>query len=290
MKTKYVIITSAYNEEENILHCLKSVVKQTILPQEWIIVNDGSTDSTREIIEKYITDYPWIKIINKKKVEVEFGAHAIINFYLGVGSLSDLNYQYIVQLDADISIDRTDFFEYQLRLFDIDSELGISSGLTYSIIDNKKVLTKRLYWRTGGATKMYRKECLIDIGGLKPIFSWDGLDVYQAMYKGWKSRTCFDLHVNHLGKIRMQDRNKQNSLLKIKGSTMYKRGYPVEFIVLKFFNYLFKDRANAFSFINGYITAYRSKTERLVSRSEMRFIRKVQYLRILDKFTKKQLL
>lgn len=291
MKTDYVIITSAYNEEQNILLCLKSILKQTILPKEWIIVNDGSTDSTRTIIEEFIVDYSWIKLIDKRKEEIEFGAHAVVNFYIGVTNLSFTKYDYIVQLDADISIDRSDYFEYQLRQFDSDPKLGISSGITYSTRIGKKILTKRMYWRTGGATKMYRKQCLTDIGGLKPIFSWDGLDVYQAMYKGWKSRTFFDLQVNHLGKKRMLDRYNQKHLLKIKGAAWYKRGYPIEFVFLKFLQYTYKKGWEfGVSFIGGYLQAKKNKMKKYVTKEEKSFIRKVQYIRILDHFSKRQLL
>jgi glycosyltransferase involved in cell wall biosynthesis len=290
MKTDFVIITSAYNEEHNIIKSLKSVVRQTILPKEWIIINDGSTDSTETIISRFTKDYAWIKLVTKVKEEVDFGAHAVVNFYLGIEHLTIKNYDFIIQLDADISIDRSDYFEYQLNHFNSDPKLGISSGITYSVDEGIKTLTKRKYWRTGGATKMYRIQCLSDIEGLKPIFSWDGLDVYQAMYRGWKSRTFFELHVNHLGKSRMKDRNRQLSQIRIKGRTMYQRGYPLEFIILKFIKYFIHNHHNAMGFLKGYTSAKRSNIPRLVSADEKKFIRKVQYLRIIDLFVKKQLL
>ena len=66
LNKKYIIITSAYNEEQHIEQTIKSVIKQTILPAEWIIVNDGSTDKTESIIKDYANKYKFIRLLNKK--------------------------------------------------------------------------------------------------------------------------------------------------------------------------------------------------------------------------------
>lgn len=287
MKSEYVIISSAYNEERNIDLCITSVINQSMLPRLWVIINDGSTDATRLIIEKYLEQYPWIKLVDKQNDEVEFGAHAIINFYIGLDKI-DFPYDFVCQLDTDISIDRHDFYEYQLQKFSENTKLGISSGITYTYEDGLKKITRRKHWRTGGATKMYRKECLNDIDGLKPIFSWDGLDVYQAIFRGWESRTFFDLRVNHLGKKRMIDRNKQYEQLKIKGATLYKRGFSFEFMLFKMVQYLLKNPKLAVAFWDGYTNARQNNIDRLVSKEEVKFIRKFQVIRFLSNLTGKE--
>ena len=65
----YVIITPAKNEEKYIRYTLDSVVNQTLKPVEWIIVNDGSTDRTAEIVEEYVKKHVWIKLITIRKNE-----------------------------------------------------------------------------------------------------------------------------------------------------------------------------------------------------------------------------
>ena len=65
---KYVLITPARNEERFIRKTLDSVVAQTLLPERWIIVNDGSTDRTAEIVESYAKRHSWIELIHHQSV------------------------------------------------------------------------------------------------------------------------------------------------------------------------------------------------------------------------------
>lgn len=287
----YVIITSAFNEEKNVERTINSVLKQTVLPQEWVFIDDGSTDNTCIVIQKYLEKYDWIKLYSYKKEKVPFGEHVYANFYKGITKLGCKNWDIIVKLDADLDIDREDFFEFQINKMTEWPELGICSGITYSDYTGKKIFTKnRHYWRTGGAMKVYRKTCLEQIGGIKPIFGWDGLDEYQAMYHGWKTRTFFELPVNHLGKKRALGREKQLMLAEAKGKSLYMRGYPVEFVLLKSFTFLKKSLAHMRLFLKGYFKSKKSGIKQIVSKKEKKFFRKLQYLRVLDTFTVKKLL
>ena len=66
MNVKYVLITPLKNEEKTIKEVVDSVKKQTIKPFFWIIVNDGSTDSSAEILENETKGIEWIYVINKE--------------------------------------------------------------------------------------------------------------------------------------------------------------------------------------------------------------------------------
>ena len=59
----YVLITPARNEEAFIELTMKSVVNQTVRPVKWVIVSDGSTDSTDAIVKKYAAEHDWIELI-----------------------------------------------------------------------------------------------------------------------------------------------------------------------------------------------------------------------------------
>jgi glycosyltransferase involved in cell wall biosynthesis len=293
MPNNYIIITPAYNEEAYIERTLKSVIKQSILPIEWIIVDDGSTDKTAEIVKDYASKYNWIKLYSFKKKQVAFGEHVYLNFYRGFKKVKTNDFQFIVKLDADLDIDRKDFFEFQIDKMKKWKQLGICSGITYSDHTGEKIFTKgRPYWRTGGAMKFYRCNCFEQIGGIKPIYGWDGLDEYLAMFHGWKTRTYFDLPVNHLGKKRAINRQKQLWLAKAKGKSLYQRGYPIEFIIARFLILLFKFKIKlSINFIKGYFKSlYNTRVEQVVTIKEKHFVRKFQYLRIIDKFSKKELL
>jgi glycosyltransferase involved in cell wall biosynthesis len=290
MYPKYIIISSAYNEEENIERTIKSVVKQTLTPEEWIIVNDGSTDNTAEIVQKYADCYSFIKLLNCSKENVEFGAHVGFNFQKAFKILQCKDWNYIAQLDTDIEIDNVDFYKRLISEFRNDDRLGITSGLTYVMKGSSKILTKRPYWRTGGATKFYRRECFEDIGGILPIFAWDGIDVYKAMYHGWKSRTIYDLHVNHLGKVRANNRDQTLWLAHLRGKNLYQRGFPFIFIFFRSFKYLKSSFKHQLFFLKGYFESVHKNELQFVSKEEQRFVRKIQILRIFDFFSRRQLL
>lgn len=283
---KYIIISPVYNEEVNVVRTINSVLKQTIFPLKWIIVNDGSTDNTLSIVEKYKANFSFIEIVNKRKSLVEFGTHAVVNFYAGFEHINELDWDFIVKLDGDLEIDRNDFFELQINRMLNNEKLGICSGITYSYINGEKVLTKgRPSWRTGGAMKFYRKQCFEEIGGLVPIYGWDGIDEYKAMYRGWETRTFFDLHVNHLGKTRALSREKQSWLNEAKGKSFHQRGYPLFFILMKGFKIiLFNSRFSGFYFIRGYFKAKREKIPQVVTPEEKKFIRNFQIKRIFRLF------
>lgn len=287
----YIIITPACNEEEFIERTLKSVIKQTLIPIEWIIVDDGSTDQTAQIVTRYANQYSWIKLYSFEKVPVPFGEHVYANFYKGYEMISQNDWQVIVKLDADLDIDREDFFEFQIKKMKEWPQLGICSGITYSMVNGVKKFSKgRHYWRTGGAMKVYSRECFEQIGGIKPIYGWDGLDEYQAMYHGWKTRTFFELPVNHLGKKRALHREKELQLAEAKGKSLYQRGYPFEFVILKGIKFLRMSKGHTKAFFKGYINSKINGVKQLVSKNEKSYFRKLQYLRVIDKFMKKELL
>ncbi len=111
---KYVIITPSHNEEEFIRFTLDSVVGQTVKPEQWIIVDDGSTDSTSKIIQEYVIRYAWIKQVTLPiECSRELGARIVRVFYEGYRRI-DAEYDFIVELDSDLSFD-ADYFENLLR-------------------------------------------------------------------------------------------------------------------------------------------------------------------------------
>ena len=278
---KYIIITPAYNEEKYIRYTLDSVVNQTIKPIQWIIVNDGSTDNTAKIVEEYTNKYDWIKLINKSKSNYLFGQNVVKLFYYGLENCSIKDYDYLMKLDADLDIDSENYINYQLKKFSKEPKLGICSGITYYYFNNKKIIEMHPKWRTTGAMKFYRKECFENIGGLIPILGWDGIDEYKAMYRGWKTKTFFNLEVNHLGKIKDIKRKKKLGIFLRSGESYYIRGYSFIFVILKSLKYLINFHPfKGFCVIWGYVCSFLRNKEKVVSKNEAKFVRKFQYKRI----------
>jgi len=190
----YVIITPVKNEEKYITFTLESIINQTVLPQEWIIINDGSMDNTVDIINKYINIYPWIKLHHSPGFqEYDYSSRVVLLFNYGI-SLIKCSNEFILKLDGDVSFEK-DFCENILAEFEINQQLGIASGtITTSGISEKSF---QEFGYTRGATKFYRKKCFEEIGGVVPVVSWDTIDNAAARAKGWQTKSLPIYFIHH---------------------------------------------------------------------------------------------
>src|SRR2546427_9940115 len=121
----YVLITPARNEVEFIELAIKSVVGQTVRPARWVIVSDGSTDGTDDIVSKYAAEHPWIELVRMpERTERNFSGkvHAI---NAGYARMKNVNYDVMGSMDGDISLDDEDYFAFLLSKLAEDEELGL---------------------------------------------------------------------------------------------------------------------------------------------------------------------
>ena len=120
----YVLITPARNEAQFIDLTIKSVVRQTVTPLKWVIVSDGSTDSTDAIVAKYAADHSWIELVRMPARRERHFAGKVHAFNAGYARVKDLDYDVIGSLDGDISFDE-DYFAFLLRKMVENSALGL---------------------------------------------------------------------------------------------------------------------------------------------------------------------
>lgn len=187
---KYVVITPARNEAQFIEQTLKSVTSQSVLPQKWVIVSDGSTDGTDDIVKKYMAGHPWIELLRMPERSERDFAGKVHAFNAGYAKVRDTENDVIVSLDADISFE-DDYFAFLLEKLSADEALGLVgtpfrelSGETY---DYRFVNIEHV----SGACQVFRRECFEDIGGYLAVKggSIDHIAVITARMKGWKTRT-----------------------------------------------------------------------------------------------------
>ncbi|MGA8185684.1 MAG: glycosyltransferase family A protein [Terriglobia bacterium] len=185
----YVIVTPVRNEAEFIELTLKSVVAQTVKPVRWVIVTDGSTDGTDEIVSRYAAEYPWIELVRMPVRRERHFAGKVCAFNTGYSRVKDLDYAAIVSMDADISFEE-DYLAFLLGKFVENPSLGLAGtpylqeGVTYDFrySSNEDV---------AGACQIFRRECFESIGGYLPVKA-GGIDliaVLSARSKGWQTRT-----------------------------------------------------------------------------------------------------
>lgn len=189
MSGRYVIISPVRNESRYLESTVESVINQTILPSEYILVNDGSTDETEAIIRCYAAQYPWIKLVNRPdRGYRKTGAGVVEAFNSGLQAIGVLDWDYIVKLDGDLKLTET-YFAEMLDHFDERSQLGIGGGHSYYEVKGRRVLEWVTEDHVRGAVKMYRRECFEVIGGLESVLGWDVLDEIRARMSGWETQS-----------------------------------------------------------------------------------------------------
>jgi len=203
-RSPLLIITSARNEEAYITNTINSIIYQTVLPREWIIIDDGSTDNTAAIVEGYSRQHSWIKLVKQNdRGYREVGYGAVEALYNGLANVDFNSYEYLSLIDADIVIERR-YIEILLNKFDENKNMGIASGKVYEL--NKGTMNALMLSAemVAGAVKTWRRKCFEDINGLVKHMGWDGIDCYKAIMKGWQTRSFPDkelqvLHLRQLG-------------------------------------------------------------------------------------------
>lgn len=274
---RYIVFSCAYNEEDYIRYTLDSVCRQTIKPVQWVIVDDGSTDSTPEILHEYAGKYPFITVIRKDdNSSVPFGTEIAVNFQTAWPHFTVRKWDFFVKLDCDIDIDRNDHFEYQMRKMIFNPTLGICSGITYYMHPkNGKTVVLRSMSHTTGAMKLYRRECFKDIGStIYPLLNWDGVDELKARFNGWHTRTFTECEVNHFGKLRSLNRQKSTNYYHEWGRSQYMRCSPVEFFLSKTLLSLPKlGPKKVIAVLRGYFSQFGTTTPRFLDPDERLFAR-----------------
>jgi poly-beta-1,6-N-acetyl-D-glucosamine synthase len=280
MQNKYVVITPAKNESKFIAQTINSMIKQSIKPQQWIIIDDGSSDNTLEIIEEVASKYNWIEVIKNESNEKRAPGAAVVNAF-NYGLIKIINdYDFIVKLDADLEFDK-DYFEKLLKQFEINEKLGIAGGYCVNLFKGNKIkIDNTPEYHVRGATKMYRKNCFRDIGGLMKRFGWDGIDEMKAMMLGWETKSFRDIIVFHL-----RPTGKETGLLRYawrRGKLDHYMGYNPIYLILSCIKNFNKKPYLIFglSLLAGYIYSYLTHSEQINDRKLILYIKKFQRQRI----------
>jgi len=199
IENKYILVTAAKNEEKYIGNTLKSVTSQSILPLKWIIINDGSTDSTAEIIKEYIDKFPFIELINNESKEKRNFASQANLLNLGFNSIKKSEFDFVSTLDADITFE-SDYYENIIKEFSNNPRLGIGGGSFFEFIDDEWKIIPTVKHSVRGAVQFFRKKCFVDIGEKLIPMKYGGFDTVAevlARKNGWEVQTFQNYKVYH---------------------------------------------------------------------------------------------
>jgi biofilm PGA synthesis N-glycosyltransferase PgaC len=194
----YVIISPVKDEERCLERTIDSVLRQTVLPVRWVIVDDGSFDQTPQILQRYAEEHDWITVVRiDRSKERQLGITEIRAFAAGYKLIEDTRFDFIVKLDCDLELP-SDYFERLLLRFDEEKKLGIASGAYLESKGNTWAVVTMPEYHAAGASKVIRAECFHQIGGFIPDRGWDTIDEIRANMFGWKTCHFPDITFRHL--------------------------------------------------------------------------------------------
>jgi glycosyltransferase involved in cell wall biosynthesis len=197
---RYCLLTACRNEVKYIAATMQSVLRQTTPPTKWIILDDGSTDGTAEVVKELSAGHEWITLRQlERRPGRSFGGQyrAIMG---GYESIRKQGFDFVGALDADITFESAQYYERLFKEFARNPKLGIAGGAIYEL--EKGVFKARrgnATWSVAGGIQLFRREAFEAIGGYTPLEygGSDGLAVLMAKMKGWEVRSFDDLEVQH---------------------------------------------------------------------------------------------
>jgi glycosyltransferase involved in cell wall biosynthesis len=277
---KYYVITPAKNEENYISLTLESMVQQTLKPVKWIIVDDGSTDKTREIVEEYCKIHSWIEVmsIENKEEKKLYGSKVVKAFNVGYNTIKNNESDFVVKLDADLSF-APNYFEEVALAFKANSKLGICAGY---VVMNESELAQKKAQQTYlvGAIKSVQTNCFHQIGGFLEANGWDGLDQLSALYLGWQ--------VQHIPLTVIHHRFPTSEYLSLQffynnGVAHYRSGNDFFLTLVRSVVQLRQKPyiLGSLNYFKGYWYAKKTKQPMLVDDGLAKFIRSYHYKRLL---------
>ncbi len=270
---KYSIVIPAHNEEKYITDTLNSIVAQSVLPLQVVVVDDNSTDSTAQIVEDFVQHHAFIQLIhsgNQSDLH-EPGEKIIHAFYKGFEQLKP-GWDVISKLDADVILPEN-YFEEILSAFQEDSKTGIAGGIL-NVRKNGEWMPEYSYKKhIRGAIKSYSRECFEKIGGLRKSIGWDSVDELLAFYYGFELRVIPELQVK-LQKPTGKDYKKVHG--ERIGQAFYRMRYGLFISLISAIkaSRINKNSGLLFSIAGGYCGSVFRRESRIVTPEEGRFIRK----------------
>lgn len=278
MKT-YGAITPARDEEKFLPGLIESMVSQTIGPLRWIVIDDGSTDSTPALLDEAARRHEWISVHHVRRAgEREPGGESALQRFLAPALWSDCDI--VFRVDADITFE-SDFVQSLMVEFDLDPHLGIAAGTLYEQGRGGWREMRTPLFHTRGAIKMYSRACLQAIGPIQPGLGWDTIDEAHAALLGFATRSFRHIQARH-----HRPQGAAGGVLRGRlaaGQAAYQCGYSPLFMTARVSRHVaaWPPLLGAAWLAAGYLEGYLRAKPRAASPELVRFIRRQQVRRLL---------
>ena len=272
-----LIISPVFNEADHIEAVVRAMGAQTRPPDEWIVVDDGSTDGTLELATRAASRISFMRVVSAPRVPLAAGADRLrhasearaFNHGLQLGS----GFTHVGKLDGDIELP-PDYYERVLAKFRDDRRLGIAGGvLSERSMGSWKVQNRDLQ-HVRGAVKLYSRACFEAVGGVHEMLGWDGIDEVLARMSGYRTRSFRDIVARH-HRPAGSAQGRLRGHLRL-GRCMYIEGYPPPWIVARSVKVaMSRPRVlSGFAYFGGYVGAAARRVPRFEAVGYRRHLRR----------------
>ena len=272
----YVLITPARNEERFIEKLIQSMVSQTVLPAKWVIVNDGSTDATGDIVGKYLEKHEWIELLNLPARRDRSFAGKVHAFNAGLERVKGLEYEVIGNLDSDVSFE-PDYCEFLLTQFQQDLTLGVAGTIFREEGYSSGTDSFEGQNHVAGGCQLFRRRCFQEIGGYVPNKAGgiDWIAVTTARMMGWRTRSFREKSFFHYRSLGTAERSQLASAFSYGEKDYYLGNHPIWEIFRVTYRATKKPYlVGALALYSGYLSAFVRRMKRPVSDDLMKFHRR----------------
>jgi poly-beta-1,6-N-acetyl-D-glucosamine synthase len=277
----YVTITPARDEEQLLPAVITSMANQSSPPTRWIVIDDGSSDATGEILDRAANAYPWLEVhhLPKDRPRAAGGESVIMQF---LPAEVWQGYDFILRLDADLSFGPSMTGQLMTE-FTRDPLLGIAGASLFEPSPEGWCESRQPSFHTRGAVKMYSRACFAAIGGLDSGLGWDTLDEARAMMHGFRTHCFRHIHARH-----HRPQGTAEGIVKGRlaaGRAAYRIGYSPLFMLARSARRMFQQPfvIGGAALLAGYFEGYLRKLPKGASRDLETFIRHEQFSRLFGK-------
>ncbi|HTF90333.1 MAG TPA: glycosyltransferase family A protein [Planctomycetota bacterium] len=277
----YLLITPCRDEAAYARRSIESVLRQTVRPAHWLIVDDGSSDDTPGLLREYAAQHPWIEILRREdRGGRSVGPGVIDAFYAGYAVAHPERFEFVCKLDLDLDLPPR-YFEILIQRMREEPRLGTCSGKAYFEVLGSGLVSEGCGDEMSvGMTKFYRRQCFEQIGGFVRGVMWDGIDCHKARMLGWKACSWDDpelrfVHLrpmgsSHKGIVHGRARHGRGQyfmgtgLAYMTASALYRMGHRPWIV-------------GGASMWGGYVAAWKERAPRLDDPALRSFIRRYQW-------------
>jgi len=202
-RDRYVLISPCRDEARFMRRTLDSVAAQTVRPDLWVVVDDGSTDASPSILREYARQLPCLRVVRRAdRGRRSVGPGVIDAFYAGLEAVNLNAFTYLGKLDLDLDLPPR-YFQRLIERMQANPRLGTTSGKPYFVHSDSGALVAEVCGdeMSVGASKFYRAACFREIGGFVREVMWDGIDCHRCRMLGWLAESVDEPELRFLSQL-----------------------------------------------------------------------------------------